>query len=190
MSGTQLVGNRDQRFLVREQCLSSIRALLRSTPGPTKAAEGEIRDFFTMDGRLSTGMTTGSANRSDAAGNTPILVFSPDRDLASSLSMLLEGQFSIVCETRFDDLKARIEETDPSLLLIDLFSLPADIVRMLYVLRDLPRRIPTIVLHVYRLKNQEMEQSINELADLVLYKPIDVEQIGSAVTRILGKRGS
>jgi len=138
-----------------------------------------------MVGESSTGMVTGSKKQLATAGKSSILVFSPDRDLANSLSMLLEGQFSIVCETRLEELETRIEKSGPSLLLIDLFSLPTDILKMLHVLQHLPHRIPTIVLHVYRLKNQEMERSIAELADLVLYKPLEVEEIGSAITRVL-----
>lgn len=116
-----------------------------------------------------------------------ILVFSPDGDLARSLSMLLEGSFEIVCETRLDDLKALIANARPALLLIDLYSYPRDISKVLSVLKTHGNQIPIIILHVFQQRNPQIEAEIRSSADLVLYKPLDVEEIGDSITRLLAK---
>ncbi|MEX0601860.1 MAG: hypothetical protein WD295_00880 [Bacteroidota bacterium] len=124
---------------------------------------------------------------SPVTGKKRVFVFSPDADLARSLSMLLEGHFEIVCETRIEALGQRIVSASPALLLIDLFAFPKDIFRVLHILRGWDRRIPTIVLHVYQRRNPEVERAIWSAADLVLYKPLDVDEIGRSITSILGR---
>jgi DNA-binding response OmpR family regulator len=116
---------------------------------------------------------------------TTILVFSPDEDLATSLSLLLERRFRIVRETRLENLLVTIEETAPELLLMDLYSFPSDTRRMLDILSGLKRRIPTITLHVYRQHNPELERTIQEISDVVLFKPLRVEELRQAVKNVL-----
>jgi len=118
-----------------------------------------------------------------------ILVFSPDKDLAGSLSMLLEGNFEIVCETRLDLLRELIDAARPALLLIDLFSYPRDISKVLNVLTKHGNTIPSIILHVFQQHNPQIEADIRKSADLVLYKPLDVEEIGKSITQLLTRKG-
>jgi DNA-binding NtrC family response regulator len=119
------------------------------------------------------------------AGRSKILVFSPDPDLARSLSLLLEDQFEIACETQLEHLKKVIVSTGPALLLIDLFSFPSDILREVNVLRASQLKIPVVLLRVYRQLSPELEEKIRDLADLVLYKPFDVNVVADAIYRLL-----
>ena len=121
-------------------------------------------------------------------GRKRILVFSPDRDLAESLSLLLEGNFEIVRETSIQSLEGAILSTHPALLLIDLFSFPSDILKVLDIIRSSRKNIPIIILHVYQQRNPTMEDAIQKAADLVLYKPVDVDEIGSSITKLLKER--
>lgn len=121
-------------------------------------------------------------------GRKRILVFSPDRDLAESLSLLLEGNFEIVRETSIQSLQGLISSTRPALLLIDLFSFPSDILKVLDIIRSSRKTIPIIVLHVYQQRNPTVEDAIQKAADLVLFKPVCVDEIGSAITRLLKER--
>ncbi len=68
-------------------------------------------------------------------GRKKVLVFSPDATLAKSLSLLLENQYEIACETQLEHLKATIGTASPALLLVDLFSFPSDILKEVTVLR-------------------------------------------------------
>jgi len=121
-------------------------------------------------------------------GRKRILVFSPDRDLAESLSLLLEGNFEIVRETSIQSLQELISSSHPALLLIDLFSFPSDILKVLDIIGSSRKTIPIIILHVYQLRNPAMEEAIQKAADLVLFKPVDVDEIGSSITRLLEQR--
>lgn len=119
------------------------------------------------------------------AGRTKILVFSPDPDLAKSLSLLLEDRFEIACEIQLENLKKAIVTTAPALLLIDLFSFPSDILREVNVLRASRLKIPVVLLRVYRQLSPELEEKIRDLADLVLYKPFDVNIVADAIYKLL-----
>jgi DNA-binding NtrC family response regulator len=121
-------------------------------------------------------------------GRKRILVFSPDRDLAESLSLLLEGYFEIVRVTSIQSLQGMISSTHPALLLIDLFSFPSDILKVLDIIGSSRKTIPIIILHVYQQRNPTMEDAIQKAADLVLFKPVDVDEIGSSITRLLKDR--
>jgi DNA-binding NtrC family response regulator len=115
-----------------------------------------------------------------------VLVFSPDVALAKSLSLLLENQCEIACETQIDNLKGTIGNAAPALLLIDLFAFPSDILKEINVLRTSKLRVPVIILRVYRELNPELEETIRDLADFVFYKPFDVNAVADAVHKILG----
>jgi DNA-binding NtrC family response regulator len=117
-----------------------------------------------------------------------ILVFSPDKDLAESLSLLLEGNFEIVRETSMQSLQEVISSTRPALLLIDLFVFASDILKVLDIIRSSRKTIPIIILHVYQQRNPTMEDAIQKAADLVLFKPVDVDEIGISITKLLERR--
>jgi DNA-binding NtrC family response regulator len=114
-----------------------------------------------------------------------VLVFSPDVALAKSLSLLLEDQYEIACETQLENLKATIGTASPSLMLIDLFSFPSDILKEVNVLRTSSLKVPVVLLRVYRQLGPEIEEMIRDLADFVFYKPFDVNAVADAVHKLL-----
>jgi DNA-binding NtrC family response regulator len=119
----------------------------------------------------------------------PVLVFSPDPDLARSLSLLLEEEFKIVCVTRLEQLLSKIEADAPTVMIIDLFAFPSDVIRELRVLQTSGRRIPIIVLRIKRLMSIEVEQTIREMAETVLFKPLEGSSVADAIHRVLDVRG-
>jgi DNA-binding NtrC family response regulator len=121
-------------------------------------------------------------------GQKKVLVFSPDAALAKSLSLLLEDQYEIACETQLDNLKGTIGTASAGLLLIDLFSFPSDILKEINVLRTSRLKVPVIILRVYRQLNPEIEETIKDLADFVFYKPFDVNAVADAVHKLLEGR--
>jgi DNA-binding NtrC family response regulator len=118
-------------------------------------------------------------------GRKKVLVFSPDPALAKSLSLLLEDQYEIACETQIDNLKGTIGDASPGLLLIDLFAFPSDILKEINVLRTSRLKAPVIILRVYRELSPEIEETIRDLADFVFYKPFDVNAVADAVHKLL-----
>ena len=118
-------------------------------------------------------------------GRKKVLVFSPDVTLAKSLSLLLEDQYEMSCETQLDKLIATIGSASPALLLVDLYSFPSDILKEINVLRTSRLKVPVVLLRVYRQLGPEIEESIRDLADFVFYKPFDVNAVADAVHKLL-----
>lgn len=118
-------------------------------------------------------------------GKKKVLVFSPDAALAKSLSLLLEDQYAIACETQIDNLTTTIGTTSPALLLVDLYSFPSDILKEVNVLRTCGLKVPVVLLRVYRQLSPEIEEIIRDLADFVFYKPFDANAVADAVHSLL-----
>lgn len=118
-------------------------------------------------------------------GRKKVLVFSPDVALAKSLSLLLEDQYEIACETQLENLNATIGIASPELLLVDLFAFPSDILKEINILRTSRLKVPLVLLRVYRQLAPEIEETIRDLADFVFYKPFDVNAVADAVHKLL-----
>ncbi len=98
---------------------------------------------------------------------------------------MLEGLYFIVCETEVKNLEHRIRKNVLSLLLIDLSSFPDDIRHVVKVVSSSRNSTPVVALHVFQRRIPELEDEIREFSDLVLYKPLDVDAIGRAITTLL-----
>ena len=114
-----------------------------------------------------------------------VLVFSPDADLARCLLLILEDEFDIVRKTTLADFESSILEAVPDLVLIDLYTFSADIVKQLDVVRRMSVKVPVIVLRAYLSLTKKMDQAIEEVASLVFYKPVDVDLITQAIQDLL-----
>jgi DNA-binding response OmpR family regulator len=114
-----------------------------------------------------------------------VLVFSPDADLARFLLMNLEDRFQIIREHRLEQFEQAIKEISPDLVLIDLFTFSIDIVKQLDIVRRTAVTVPIIALRAYMSLTPEINKSIDDLADIVFYKPVDVELITQAIEDLL-----
>lgn len=124
-----------------------------------------------------------SATQTDQAN--AILIFSPDPDIARSLTMLLEEHYRIEAETNLALLEDHIDRLDPSLLLVDLYPLPPDILKTIEVLKRRKRKNPVVMFHVFRNSRPEIEQAIRNVSDLILYKPINAELVSELVSVLM-----
>jgi len=114
-----------------------------------------------------------------------ILIFSPDHDIAKSLTMLLEEHYPIEAETNLAMLEEHINRLDPPLLLVDLYPLPPDILRTVEVLKRRKNKNPVVMFHVFRNSRPEIEQAIRNVSDLILYKPINAELVSELVSVLM-----
>jgi DNA-binding NtrC family response regulator len=131
-----------------------------------------------------------SHDKAQAASNATVsrkrvLVFSPDADLARFLLLNLEDQFQIVREHRLEQFEQAVKEILPDLILIDLYTFSADIIKQLDIVRRMASTIPIIALRAYMSLAPEMNKSIDDLTDAVFYKPVDVELITQAIEDLL-----
>jgi DNA-binding NtrC family response regulator len=114
-----------------------------------------------------------------------VLVFSPDADLARFLLLNLEDRFQIVREHNLEHFEQAMNKISPDLVLIDLFAFPADIVKQLDIVRRTTFKVPIIALRAYMSLTPEMDKSINDITNVVFYKPVDVDLITQAIEDLL-----
>ena len=114
-----------------------------------------------------------------------VLVFSPDVDLASTLVGWLENRLTVDRSTTLTDLVRRVREERPDLLLVDLSAFSSDVEEQLAAVRSLDGSIPLIVLRAYVSLPKTLSDAIVEAADLVFYKPIDVDIVSKSIEDLL-----
>jgi CheY-like chemotaxis protein len=84
-----------------------------------------------------------------------------------------------------EHFKQAVKEILPDLILIDLFAFSTDIIKQLDIMRRMAGIVPIIALRDYMSLTPEMNKSIDDLTDVVFYKPVDVELITQAIEDLL-----
>lgn len=116
---------------------------------------------------------------------SPLLVFSPDPDVARSLTMLLEDHYDVESETDLARLEDHANRLNPPVLLVDLHPFPPEILRAVEVLRRRRGSYPVIMIHVFRNTRPEIEQAIRTVSDIVLYKPINTDLLVELISVLM-----
>ncbi len=119
------------------------------------------------------------------ARKSKILVFSPDKDLAQSLSMLFENHFDIACETSLSNLQKRIALVAPSLLVVDLHTFSSDVMHELNIVEASSGNVPVVVLRAYNRLRADVEELVQRTADVVFYKPLNAEEVVRSINDLL-----
>jgi DNA-binding NtrC family response regulator len=119
------------------------------------------------------------------AARKRVLVFSPDSDLAKVLLLNLEDKFQIVREHCLEKFEEGIRQIEPELILVDLFTFPDDIIKQIGVIKRTSVNVPIIALRAYMSLTPEINASIDEFADVLFYKPVDVELVTQAIESFL-----
>ena len=114
-----------------------------------------------------------------------ILVFSPDRDLAQSLSMLFENHFEITCETSMGDLGKRIASVGPALLIVDLHTFSSDVMLELSIVESSCVKVPVVILRAYNRLRSDVEEMVRRTAQVVFYKPFNAEEVVRSIHNLM-----
>ena len=114
-----------------------------------------------------------------------VLVFSPDADLARFLVMNLEDKFQIIREHQIEQFEHSIKEIQPDLVLVDLYTFSTDIIRQLNIVQRVAVSVPVIALRAYMSLSPEINKSIDDISDIVFFKPVDGERITRAIEDLL-----
>lgn len=123
--------------------------------------------------------------RKSPIGRPRLLVFSADADLAHSLELLLEDRYEVAKVTQLERLEQCLKETDPALLLVDLFSTAQDGLKQLLDLEQLRPTVPLILLRAYR-SNRLIDDAIKRLNAYVFYKPVNIDMVVDLVQDLTG----
>jgi DNA-binding NtrC family response regulator len=114
-----------------------------------------------------------------------ILVFSPDRDLAQSLSLLFENHFEISCETSMGNLGKRIASFAPALLIADLHTFSSDVMLELSIVETSCVKVPVVILRAYNRLRSDVEEMVQRTAQVIFYKPFNAEEVVRSIHSLL-----
>jgi len=110
-----------------------------------------------------------------------ILVHSADKDLSKSLSILLQDQFDVVTTETVEELGLQRNNKCVSLLVVDLERSIPLLLSEFEFRRMQNADAPIVVLYAFRQGKPEWENKIRTLANQILYKPVQIEQILAAI---------
>jgi DNA-binding NtrC family response regulator len=114
-----------------------------------------------------------------------ILVFSPDRDLAQSLSLLFENHFEISCETSMGNLGKRITSFAPALVIVDLHTFSSDVMLELSIVESNCVKVPVVILRAYNRLRSDVEEMVQRTAQVIFYKPFNAEEVVRSIHNLL-----
>lgn len=114
-----------------------------------------------------------------------IFVFSPDRDLAQSLSMLFENHFEITVETSMGNLSKRIAAVCPDLLVVDLHTFSSDVMLELSIVESSCTKVPAVILRAYNRLRSDVEEMVQRTAKAIFYKPFNAEEVVRSIHTLL-----
>lgn len=101
--------------------------------------------------------------------------------MSKSLSILLQNQFDVVTTETVEDLGLQRNNKCVSLLVVDLERSIPSLLGEFEFRRLQNSDAPIIVLYAFRQGKPEWEKRIRSLANQVLYKPVQIEQILDAI---------
>jgi DNA-binding NtrC family response regulator len=114
-----------------------------------------------------------------------ILVFSPDHDLAQSLSLLFENHFEISSETSMGNLGKRIAAVAPDLLIVDLHTFSSDVMLELSIVEASSVKVPIVILRAYNRLRSDVEEMVQRTAKVVFYKPFNAEEVVRSIHSLM-----
>ena len=110
-----------------------------------------------------------------------ILLHSADKDMAKSLSILLQDQYVIIVTESVEALALQRNNKYVSFLVVDLERSIPSLLTEFELRHQEQSNAPIIVLYAYRQGQPDWEKRIRSLADQVLYKPVQIDQILDAI---------
>ncbi|MCX6138505.1 MAG: hypothetical protein NTV54_13535 [Ignavibacteriales bacterium] len=110
-----------------------------------------------------------------------ILLHSADSDLRRSLTFLLQDQYAIAVSDSVESLNAYRGDRSITLLVIDLEKNIPELLNEFRLRREEHCTAPIVVLYAYRQSMPAWEKEIRRLANQLLYKPVQTEQILNAI---------
>lgn len=112
-----------------------------------------------------------------------IVIYSTDLDLCKSISMLLQSEFEI----KYSTASLNNIDTNIDLLIVDVPVSDGEILNALKLIKAKKPSIKILLLYVYKIYNKEIEKFYRSYADIILYKPIEINQLIIAVNNLILK---
>jgi hypothetical protein len=114
-----------------------------------------------------------------------ILIYSPDMNFCFSLSSFFQDRYDVITTTDPELLGPLATIRSTRLVVVDEEPSRSMIER----LRDLRRQnkaIPLMMLYVYGPRGGELDRTVREHVDTVLYKPLNINDISRSIEELIG----
>lgn len=114
-----------------------------------------------------------------------ILIYSPDMNFCFSLSSFFQDRYDVITTTDPDLLESLAAIRSASLVMID--AEPSR--RLIERLRELRRvndSLPLMMLYVYGPGGGELDRTIRDHVNVVLYKPLNINEISRSIEELIG----
>ena len=110
-----------------------------------------------------------------------ILIHSADSDLRRSLTFLLQDQYAVATSDSLESLIAYRNDCSISMLVVDLEKNIPELLNEFRLRQEAKCTLHIVVLYAYRQSMPVWEKEIRRLANQLLYKPVQTEQILNAI---------
>jgi DNA-binding response OmpR family regulator len=114
-----------------------------------------------------------------------ILIYSPDMNFCFSLSSFFQDRYDVITTTDPELLASLAAIRSTRLVVID--DEPSR--PMIERLRDLRRvnhSLPLMMLYVYGPGGSDLDKTVRDYVDTVLYKPLNINEISSSIKELVG----
>lgn len=116
--------------------------------------------------------------------NNTVLLFSPDLDLCTSLTLLLQNRFRIVTTTQFEFVHKIVDTLKPHILIADLT--PSE--KLVDSISRLKTDVPSLKIILFLdswINYKKIESSLMKIADAIFYQPIDLIEINKKLDLLI-----
>ena len=111
-----------------------------------------------------------------------IFIYSTDVDFCNSISLLFQTKYT----TEYSSILVNDSNKNFDLLIIDVpVTEDHNLMKVIKEIKTKKPDVKILLLYVYRIHNNGAEKSYREFSDILLYKPIDVEQLAMAVDKLI-----
>ncbi|HZV13129.1 MAG TPA: hypothetical protein VFA55_07930 [Candidatus Kapabacteria bacterium] len=113
-----------------------------------------------------------------------IVIYSPDKDLNVSLSMVLQDFFNVVTTEDIEALAGYVAIHKANLVIAD--AMPTEDLRVRFEkLKQEQRRLRIIMIFVSQLIGKKTKEEFNKIVDAVFYKPIELSELIDSINVML-----
>jgi DNA-binding response OmpR family regulator len=113
-----------------------------------------------------------------------IIIYSPDKDLNVSLSMVLQDFFNVITTEDIETLAEYTALHKADLVIAD--ATPTEALRRRFEkLKEAQRRLRIIMIYVSQFTEKEMKKQFEKVVDEVFYKPIELSELIDSINVML-----
>ncbi|MCS7052217.1 MAG: hypothetical protein NZM09_00635 [Ignavibacterium sp.] len=115
-----------------------------------------------------------------------VIIYSSDFSLCYSLLVYLQNHYKIVATTDLDFINSFSLKNDFDAVFIDR-ELDSDLIKICEKIKSKDSDIPIFLTYVFNKKASILESKVKNYVDEIFYKPFDLNEISSKLTKLLGQ---